>query len=539
MTTRISGLSSGLDTDSIIKETLKPYQTKIDQKKQERDVTEAQQDQYRELVKASQDFYNKYFDITKSDSLLRDGSYKTVNFTAGDGSDTATNNAAVTAKGLAGAVVDNYKVEVQALAQPAKYQFNTATTEDFSKLTALEVKINGQDITVVKGTQTTDQFASSINSKLTSLGMKISKSDFEGGKYTLSTNNTGDTTKFDLITTTEVAGATTPDANGNTIIDISKTGVKNYSDATAIKGTNANVRITNSKNQCVEYKGGSNTTNVDNVQFNFNGLTTDADKADFTKVFSSTNYTADGTAVSLTGKTDVKDLKDKIVKFVDDYNTLIGKFNTKINETRNKNYMPLTDDQKSAMSDKQIETWETKATTGLLRRDSDLQRITQGMKSAMGATQALLQSSGLSLEKIGIEPVRNYTDKNGTYKVDGDKLEEALKTNADQIKTMFTKLPSSDTANDGGILQKLKKVLNDETMSSDSILSKKAGFEGTSTYLDNTLTKKLKEEQKKIDEMTKSLSDREQKLYSKYSKLETAMNSLNSQQDWLTQQTAQ
>ncbi|GKX65466.1 flagellar filament capping protein FliD [Inconstantimicrobium mannanitabidum] len=529
MTTRISGLASGLDTDSIIKETMKPYQTKVDQKKQERDVTQYQQDQYRELVKASQDFYNKYFDITKSDSLLRDGSYKTVSFSAGDGSDTATNSAPVTAKGLAGAAVDNYKVEVQALAQPAK---QTITPAQLSAMKALEVKINGQDVTVVRGTQNDTDFISSINSKFNSLGMRLTQSAFNGGNYTLSTNNTGESAKFDLITTTAGTNTTTVDAKGNTIIDTSQAGATTTA---GIQGTKASVKITNSAGQTVDYNGDSNTTVIDNVQFNFNGVT---------GAFGNTtdingNHVPSATAVNLTGRTDVKDLKDKIVGFINDYNTLLGKINTKIYETRDKNYMPLTDDQKASMSDSQIQKWETKAQTGLLRRDSDLQRIADNMKSAMGATQSLLQSSGLSLEKIGIKPVQNYQDKNGLYTVDEEKLTTALQTNGDQIKTMFTKLPSSDTAEDGGILQKLKKVLNDETISSDSPLSKKAGFEGTATFYDNELTRQLAEEKKKIDEMTADLTDRENKLYSKYSKLESAMNSLNSQQSWFSQQMGQ
>lgn len=530
MTTRISGLASGLDTDSIIKETMKPYQTKVDQKKQERDVTQYQQDQYRELVKASQDFYNKYFDITKSDSLLRDGAYKTVSFSAGDGSDTATNSAPVTAKGLAGAAVDNYKVDVQALAQPAK---QTITPAQLSAMKAVEVKINGQDVTIVRGTQNDTDFISSINSKFNSLGMRLTQSAFNGGNYTFSTNNTGASAKFDLISTTDTKDIQT--VNGTT--SINTTDINTTSTISGV-GTNANVRITNSAGQSIAYTGESNTATIDNVQFSFTGVTgalgTLANPADPTS-----QYTPSATAVNLTGRTDVKDLKDKIVGFINDYNTLLGKINTKIYETRDKNYMPLTDDQKASMSDSQIQKWETKAQTGLLRRDSDLQRIADNMKGAMGATQSLLQSSGLSLEKIGIKPVQNYQDKNGLYTVDEDKLTTALQTNGDQIKTMFTKMPSSDTAEDGGILQKLKKVLNDETISSDSPLSKKAGFEGTATFYDNELTRQLAEEKKKIDEMTADLTDRENKLYSKYSKLESAMNSLNSQQSWFSQQMGQ
>ena len=58
--------------------------------------------------------------------------------------------------------------------------------------------------------------------------------------------------------------------------------------------------------------------------------------------------------------------------------------------------MPLTDEQKKAMTDNQITSWETKAQTGLLRKDSDLERIASAMKSAMSS---VMSGSGLYLEK--------------------------------------------------------------------------------------------------------------------------------------------
>lgn len=51
MATRITGLATGLDVDSIVKTTMKAYQTKIDQQIQKKDVLEIQQKQARELVK--------------------------------------------------------------------------------------------------------------------------------------------------------------------------------------------------------------------------------------------------------------------------------------------------------------------------------------------------------------------------------------------------------------------------------------------------------------------------------------------------------
>ncbi len=90
--------------------------------------------------------------------------------------------------------------------------------------------------------------------------------------------------------------------------------------------------------------------------------TTDGTK---TTVTTATTY---GTPTSLTGATDASALKDKIVSFVNDYNKLLSEINTKIYETRDKNYMPLTDEQKKAMTDDQITAWEKRRKQGCLEK---------------------------------------------------------------------------------------------------------------------------------------------------------------------------
>ena len=48
-----------------------------------------------------------------------------------------------------------------------------------------------------------------------------------------------------------------------------------------------------------------------------------------------------------------------------------------------KGYDPLTDDEKDAMSDSEIEKWETKIKDSLLRRDDTLQSVMNSMTSSM------------------------------------------------------------------------------------------------------------------------------------------------------------
>ncbi len=75
----------------------------------------------------------------------------------------------------------------------------------------------------------------------------------------------------------------------------------------------------------------------------------------------------------------------------------------------------------------------------MLRKDNDLERIASEMKSAMST---VISGSGLSLEKIGIAPVKDYTDKNGMLTIDEDKLTTALEENGGDVKDLFTRLAS-------------------------------------------------------------------------------------------------
>lgn len=137
----------------------------------------------------------------------------------------------------------------------------------------------------------------------------------------------------------------------------------------------------------------------------------------------------------MTGKTDITSTKDNIVKFINDYNTIIVKLNTLTSEKRNRDYMPLTSDQKAEMSEKEIELWEKKVKEGQLSRDSDLTRIANQMKKAMST---LVSGVNGSLEKFGIKPVSDYSgNNNGTFSIDESKLNEALTNNIEDVKNIF------------------------------------------------------------------------------------------------------
>lgn len=544
--TRITGLATGLDVDSVVKETMQAYQTKIDTVDQQKKVAELQQEMYRDVIKECRNFYDDYFDISKSDSILLQRNWGTTTF--------ESSNSAVSVTGNGGAEVAKYSVEVTSVAKAASY------TVDPDKLNGT-IYVN--NVKVELGTdKTTEEKVKLINSALKGKGVTAKYSDFEkgiviktekfgsdqsitlGGSKTIDEDSDFFTKKVDEYknsvnkdTRDEKKEIFEFEYNGKKITVDAKDGVTEdkikdamkeagisietkedgkfsltYEDSSKNLASGTDCKATITKDgKTYEVEGNKNNSiTLDGVTFKFNSVTTEE--------------------VKITGKTDTKAIKDKLVKFVDDYNKIMEKLNTLINEKRDKDYMPLTEAQKEEMTDKQIELWEKKVKEGQLSRDSDLIRIRNSMKNAMSS---LSGGTGESLAAFGIKPVSDYNgNKNGTFTIDEEALNKALENDIENVMNTF--IASSKNDSDKGTLQKLKSIFDTETQSSTSALIKKAGMEGSSTASNNTLSNKIKKYEEKISRMETIFSTKQQALYSKYARLETLMNNLNSQSSYLT-----
>ena len=502
---RITGLATGLDMDQIVKDTMKPYRIKVDETKQKREIVEMKQQLYRDVIKDSREFYNKYFDIAKPDSLLLSKNWGTTKFESAD-------SGAVSVNGLAGGKADNYKVTVEQLATAPK---TTLTMDDLTDgRDTVKVVYNGKTVAVdIKGLTEVD-IAKKLNTELSSIGMKAEYSTFAKG-IVIESKETGAAIGENQNTFTVAVGV------GNTLTDEKQMVVTPGKNVKAtIVGSKGTIKYGDTPNEVL----GKNKVLIDGIEFSFNDTTLAGNPPILGEV-------------RITGKTDTKATADKIVAFVNDYNILMEKLNTITSEKRNKNYMPLTEDQKKEMSESEIKLWNEKTKEGQLYKDSDVTRIANKMKSSMTS----VVGSHLNLESIGIKPVADYQSKNGTFEVDIDKLTKALESNPEEVMNLFIGTPPAGTPENEkesktGIFQKLKTVIYDETITVASSLIKKVGIEGSSTVTNNDLTKSIEAYNKKMADLEKDFTRREQALYSKYAKLEVIMNKYNNQQSMMTQQ---
>lgn len=116
----ISGLMSGIDTESLVKSMLSGIQTKIDRKTQEQQQIEWKQEAYRDVIDKINTFQTKFFSLT-SDSCIRSSSLFGSKMTE-------SNSDAVSVSADSTAVVGERKIEVAQLATASRIESASVTT---------------------------------------------------------------------------------------------------------------------------------------------------------------------------------------------------------------------------------------------------------------------------------------------------------------------------------------------------------------------------------------------------------------------------
>lgn len=233
-------------------------------------------------------------------------------------------------------------------------------------------------------------------------------------------------------------------------------------------------------------------------------------------------------AITISSKADSTSLKDTIKSFVTDYNNMIEMMNKMVKENADSDYLPLTDEQKADMSEKEVENWEAKAKIGLLQNDSILKGIASKMQSMIYGSAV---SGGISLNDMGITSA-GYSE-NGKLKIDEAKLTTALETKGSAIQELFTTEKT-------GIAQQLNEIINAAAKTtgakgSRGSLIEMAGYESTLSDTENSITDNVTKTNKNIALLKTKLKTEETYYWGKFSALETALQQLNSQSSILAQ----
>lgn len=226
--------------------------------------------------------------------------------------------------------------------------------------------------------------------------------------------------------------------------------------------------------------------------------------------------------VSVTNNTQA--VYDMIKGFVKEFNGLLEEMNTSYYADSAKGYDPLTDEEKSAMTDSQIELWETKIKDSLLRRDPVLGNLITSMKSSLnkGVT---VNDKQYSLSYFGICTSSDYSEKgllhiygdkeDSTYADLDDKLMKAIEEDPELVANVFSQMATNlyDTMT--------------EKMKSSSLSS------ALTFYNDKQMTKLQQQYTKDIATIESRLSAMETRYYKQFTAMETALAKINSQSSYL------
>lgn len=305
---------------------------------------------------------------------------------------------------------------------------------------------------------------------------------------------------------------------------LSNAGSITSSSAVRVKGQDARIILNGA-----EFESTSNS-------FTINGLTITAKQVSGISGYED-DTDAEGNAikkpiyeeVSVNTEDDITGVYNMIKDFLKEYNAMIKELDSAYNASSAKGYEPLTDDEKEAMSDKEIEEWEKKVKDALLRQDSDLGGVISSVKSNMLSTFEI-NGQKYTLSSFGIETLGYFNseeNERGMYHIDGDPDDGITSGNTDKLKKMI--------ASDPDVVSSFFSQLANKVYDDLTVKMKTTEYSSIYTvYEDKKMKTDISDYKTKIAEAQKKLNAIEDKYYKQFSAMETAIGKLNSQQSSLS-----
>ena len=493
MPIRITGMNSGLDTESIIAEMVKVEKKKVETTKKEKTAFEWKQEAWKDL---NAKIYKLFRTTLDNMRFAGDWSKKTTEL---------SNSSIASIVTADDAMNTTQKLEVKNLASAGYMTGGKVTAADGSvanggtKLsdlglsggTTVELNVRGKTTTIqVDDGMTINDFTY----KLQDAGVEA-RFDQANGRFHIAAKNNGEKISF---------SSSNPQGEG-LLENMGLLEGAQYGDKAAhVTGGDKAKIILNG----VEYESTNNT-------FNINGLTITAKE-----VGEST----------LNTKRDTQNVYDTVKNFIKEYNSLINEMDKLYNAESSKGYDPLTDEEKEAMSEKEIEKWEGKIKDSVLRRDSTLGSISTTLKEIMlkGAT---VNGKQMVLSNFGIETLGYYEaedNERNAYHISGDEDFPSKMTETNQLKAMVEQDPDTVIEFFSQLTMNMYKKMDEMSSSIDKIRSY------GKFYDDKVMEDEYKSYESKIAKQEKALLEKEDKWYKKFSAMETALAKLQSNQNALS-----
>lgn len=492
---RMTGLASGMDTQSIVEQLVEVKSYKKTDLKNEQTKLGWKQEAWKDLNKKMYSFYTNKLGEMRFESFFNKKSASIVD----------SSIAKVSAEGSA--VNGTQSLAVKQLAKThyitSKEYGNNITGQSTvaEAIPGMEIpkklSVNGKTIEITDKT-TMNELAEGF----ASAGLNAS---FDNSTHRLfiSAKESGEAGRFEIKQL---------DGEGNAVdaADLLETmGLSEAGGASVIEGQDAKVILNNA-----EFT--SNTNN-----FNINGLSITATKV--SEKLSDDPSKNDYVTTNVSVDTDVDGIYDAIKDFFKEYNELINEMSRLYNADSARDYKVLSEEEKDAMSDEEVEKWEKTIKDSLLRRDDNLGTALEMFKTGMLASYDI-KGTTFSLSSFGMGAISYFEaadNEKYAIHIDGDKddsntasqkdkLRNAIANDLDSVKSFFSKM-SGD----------LYKTMTKQMASTEyrSVYS---------MYDDKALQSEYDKYTKDIAKEEEKLSDYEDKWYDKFSKMESAMEKVNS-----------
>ncbi|MED4454428.1 flagellar hook-associated protein 2 [Metabacillus fastidiosus] len=511
MVTRIGGLASGMDIDSIVKDMMKAQRIPLDKLKQQKQIAEWQRDDYRNMNKTLKEFDDYIFaNMTLEKDLLK----KKV---------TSSDTSAVTATANASAANLNMNIQVTNVAKSATWiSSKTDAAATFGANKTIKLSVTNGDGSQAKVTNggvatTTIEIEIAATDKVDDILKKLSDKkelgitafrDAKSGQVVITKKDTGEQAniKLDNQESVDVFNflGFEKDDSGNPAVP-----------ALSVGGN-------------LEFRNGSIGKDA---KFVINGLETSRSANTFT--IDNVTYTLhkDNSSANISLSSDTDNMVDKIVKFVDKYNEMIEKINGKLTESRYRSYKPLSNEEKEGMSEKQIELWEERAKSGLIKNDSILTSTLSKMRLDFynPVSGSSISQDFSQLAQIGIKTTKSYMEKGKLSIENVDKLREAIEKDPNAVFQLFN-ADGKATADKG-----IAKRLRDTIKTTIGNIEEKAGKQ-SAVNNQFAIGRNLERLDSQINRFESRLVQIEDRYWRQFTAMEKAIQRSNSQSSYLMQQ---
>lgn len=547
MPIRMTGMVSGLDTESIVSALVSSYSTKTQKYKKAQTKLSWKQDAWKSVNTDVHDLYTLAGQMKFSSAYalkkttVSDSTKATVS--VADSAPTGTRTLQIT------------KMAQSAYMTGGKISYTKSSTDDSGKtktetvnLTKDTVLSNLPDLTV--GTITTTA-ADSTTQDTSTTGTDGTSAAAETGDDSASKTTTetatifnvkvGDkTTQIKIGSTTKVSGllsqlnaaglnasfdetqqrfyisSKTSGAAGN--FEITADSSDKNSQAT-IDALGLNTSSTDTTKQASMVTGQDGTIKLNGVEYT---STDNQYSVDGLSITASGETTGDG--ITITTNVDKQGIYDKIKDFFSKYNEVINKINKLYNADSAKDYEPLTDDEKAAMSDTEVEKWESKIKSALLRKDTTLGDIISSMNIAMQG-QLTVNGTKMSLvSDLGIHTLSYFSvekDENYAFHIDGDEDDASVSGNNDKLMKAINEDP--DQVID--FMKALSSNLYDKLGTKMKSTSLSSAY---TIYNDKEMASEYSDYTTLISKWETKLEDMEDSYYKKFSSMESALTKMQS-----------